>query len=230
MKINKKILLASILVTNLVAAQEYYTCVPKKDWWLDVVREGSKKWKKIIHLTPQSKQEEFQQTLQPGKYRVTAAGGGGKPETKEFTLTTASEFKACAGEKGKDPVGDTGGEGGGGRGYLGDYEMHIKTMYMLEEPGIHGFCDLIGGNSVRCGRGCHRGLEGNNTATEKVYTLDGAVHTVKTVSGGGGGGGSYFKVGDIKIIFDGGYGESGTTKKYGKGAGPDGYIIIERLE
>ena len=46
MKINKKILLASMLTANLVAAQEYYTCVPKKDWWKSTIKESIKEQKK----------------------------------------------------------------------------------------------------------------------------------------------------------------------------------------
>ncbi len=52
MKINKKILLASMLVTNLVSAQEYYTCVPKKDWWKNMIKEQKKEEWKLVSNKP----------------------------------------------------------------------------------------------------------------------------------------------------------------------------------
>ena len=149
MKINKKILLASMLTANLVAAQEYYTCVPKKTCpSLEEIKQVLKTvkpvppiptngtWKEKILLTPNSIQSEFQQKLQPGKYKVTAAGAGAAPVIREFILNEEAEFKACTGLRGEyggylqpnqdesisDGMGGgAGGCGGSGIGYNGTY-------------------------------------------------------------------------------------------------------------
>ena len=42
-KISKIILTASLLASGITTAQEFYTCVPKKDWWVDLVREATLK-------------------------------------------------------------------------------------------------------------------------------------------------------------------------------------------
>ena len=43
MRINKITLLASLFVSGITIAQEFYTCVPKKDWWRKAVNE----WKLV---------------------------------------------------------------------------------------------------------------------------------------------------------------------------------------
>ncbi len=151
---------------------------------------------KIAHLTPQSKQEEFKQLLESGKYKVTIAGGGREPKTEEFILTKISEFKACAGEKGKDPIGDKGGEGGGGMGYNGSYESHSEGGY----GDIVSYCESMaaGSNGGKCGTGCHKGEKGGGYGMYKKPSLGSGVTTIKRRAGGGGGGGSYFEVADIK--------------------------------
>ncbi len=40
-QISKISMLASLLVATMVNAQEFYTCVPKKSWWGDVIRENT---------------------------------------------------------------------------------------------------------------------------------------------------------------------------------------------
>ena len=42
-QISKVSMLASLLVAGIVNAQEFYTCVPKKSWWGDVIRENVEK-------------------------------------------------------------------------------------------------------------------------------------------------------------------------------------------
>ncbi len=216
-KISKLALLAGLLVMN-TTANSFYQCVPKKSW------------KRIAYLTPQSKQEEFKQLLESGKYKVTIAGGGGLAETKEFTLTKISEFKACAGEKGGDAneIGSRKGKGGGGMGYNGSYESHSEGGY----GDIVSYCESMaaGSNGGKCGTGCHKGEEGGGYGMYKKLSSNGGETTIKRRAGGGGGGGSYFEVADIKKIVAGGYGKSGTISSGGKGAGPDGYVIIEKWE
>ncbi len=42
-KTSKITLLSAMLVATMVNAQEFYTCVPKKSWWGDVIRENVEK-------------------------------------------------------------------------------------------------------------------------------------------------------------------------------------------
>ncbi len=103
MKINKKILLASMLVTNLVSAQEYYTCVPKKNWWLKIVKEGTKKFGIIKFFTNTSLSEKyFKESLEPGRYKITLSTGEGVLITKEYILDERYDFDACIGVLSKD--------------------------------------------------------------------------------------------------------------------------------
>ena len=46
MRINKITLLASLFVSGITIAQEFYTCVPKKDWWRKTVNE----WKLVSEM------------------------------------------------------------------------------------------------------------------------------------------------------------------------------------
>lgn len=46
MRINKITLLASLFVSGITIAQEFYTCVPKKDWWRKAVNE----WKLVSKM------------------------------------------------------------------------------------------------------------------------------------------------------------------------------------
>ena len=235
MKMNKKVLLTSLLVTNLVTAQEFYTCVPKKDYFLELIREGNKKWNKIIHITTQSKPEEFRQTLQPGKYRVRGAGAGGTEEVYEFNAYSKKELDFCvgiSGEDGKDSVEGKHGEAGVG-GYVRCYQRtFIQTNGLPWVGGLGGKGRYAGHNGKY---GCKKILV-EVSDCNKVYG-----------GGGGGGGGSYLKVKDItgsrphdgtsyifqedfEYEFSGGNGEDGAELLGGKGAGPDGYIIIEKWE
>ena len=152
-KISKIILAASLLASGITTAQEFYTCVPKRDWWIEMVREGSKKWKKIIHLTPQSPQSDFQQTLQPGKYKVIAAGGGGEPETKEFTLTSSQEFKACAGGNYD------------GMGYKGKYSSYSEGGYGKGNMPNNGGNMMLYNHYVIAAKGCYMGVKPRTSDT-----------------------------------------------------------------
>ena len=41
-KVNKITMLTVLLVTGIVNAQEFYTCVPKKSWWENIVKNNCK--------------------------------------------------------------------------------------------------------------------------------------------------------------------------------------------
>ena len=208
--ISKFALLVSLLTIN-TTANSFYQCIPKKSW------------KRIAHLTPQSKQEEFKQTLQAGKYRVTAAGGGGRPEIKEFTLTSSQEFKACAGERAQDPVGDIAGKGGSGMGYQGRYDYKIESdTRSNKEYKASGYGKGERGQDCKevveffqylpatGGEGCFIGGNGKSTPTienEHLYYLLGH------------GGGSYFSVNNLEMILKG----NAISRN-------DGYVIIEKFE
>ncbi len=232
-------LVTSLILSSTTKAQKFYTCVPKKEW----IEKIAKEWKEIIHITPQSKQEEFRQTLPAGKYRVTAAGAGGKPEIKEFSIQSGykAEFDFCVGTVGEDGGDSVGGEpGAGGRGghvicYLSSYGKPVYCSPFFMFTGVGG-CG---------GSGKYAGANGMSGCT-KSYEVSGCSEVVG--GGGGGGGGSYLKMikaypkdavsrvevylegGGIEYKFEGGRGKDHNGLSGGKGAGPDGYIIIERWE
>ena len=168
--ISKFVMLASLLVMN-TTANSFYQCVPKKSW------------KRIVYLTPYSPQHLFQQFLQAGRYRVIAAGGGGEQVTKEFTLTTATEFKACAGERaGGSKLGD-------GMGYEGKYKNTSKNT---KGYGKGQFGKKQGNNTYSGGEGCYSGIfirEG--LLQDGVYDLEGS------------GAGSYFQVANVELVLKG---------------------------
>lgn len=181
---NKIILIASLFATGLANSQEFYTCVPRKNWVsLEEMKELLKTiktntpppipkngvWKEKILLTPDSIQSEFKQTLQAGKYKVTAAGAGTKPVVREFILNEAAEFKACAGLRGgerggvqKDENvydgigGGAGGGGGSGIGYNGVYSGVLKKGYTGEDY------RLIRGIKGKAGKGVMLGSKGGD--------------------------------------------------------------------
>ena len=255
-KTSKITLLSAVLLAGVVNAQEFYTCVPKKSWWIDVVKSGQKKsWDKIIHLTPSSGQSQFKQYLQPGRYRVKAAAGGGQEEIKEFYLTKVYEFKACVGRMGSDEQENgNGGKGGGGMGYNGVYRggdggVGGETIQdsMWGKEGTNGNIGGGYGGAGQAGKGGEKGLV-------KVLVIDGADgqggyggtgcyggggggggsgSTDGVMRGGGGqggGGGSYFQVADVELILKGGNGERYREFIPGESFNLDGYVIIEKME
>ena len=224
-RISKITMVTTLLMAGVVNAQEFYTCVPKKSWWKDTIKESVPSandianampksnnqpvsWSTILNLRPSSYQDEFKQTLYPGKYRVSAAAAGGERVIKEFTLTVPTEFKACVGARGGEPSGKKGGYGGGGMGYDGAYGGYGKGKF-----GESGFSSAIPSNVSfgEGGLGCYRGgYGGTYTASDN----DG-------VGLAGGGGGSYFAMdGVIELVLKGG--DGATTS--------DGYIKIEQLK
>ena len=232
-RISKITLLSAMFVAGVVNAQEFYTCVPKKSWWGDVIKSNVPSasdianalpktnpapnnplsWQTIISLKPSSYQDEFKQTLYPGKYRVSAAAAGGARVIEEFTLTVPTEFKACVGESGGDAKGKTGGQGGGVMGYNGLYGGYGKGS-----PGSGGSSSMIVPDRGIGGSGCYRGGDGGN------YTYRDTGY-----GAGGGGGGSYFQILDIELVLKGGDGEKGGYLG-GSGAKPGGYVKIEMLK
>ena len=148
-KISKITMLASLLVAGMVNAQEFYTCVPKKDWWIDIVKQANKKeWKEIIHLTSSSHQNNFTQTLNLGRYKVRISTDGSGFREEEFILNKSEEFKACVGSN-----------SGGGNGYNGSYKGGITdiTGYGEGEVGKRNSVALYGG------KGCYGGYILENT-------------------------------------------------------------------
>ena len=208
-KISKISMVASLLVAGIVNAQEFYTCVPKKDWWIDVVREGSKRWIKIDYGIGNTE-------LLSGKYRIRGAGAGGPEKIKEFTIENRTEIKeVCIGKSGKDSNDSSGGKGG--ETVCVNYEGKLSGGIFKNDS-----CSLL-----RIG-------DGGNKGVGKEYGCDGVKGTGKYTTtcedrgGGGGGGGSYATIGDMEFKFSGGDGMS--CSNGGKGASPDGYVIIEKLE
>ena len=218
-KISKITMIGSLLVTGIVNAQEFYTCVPNDDWVKNLVKETIKKtqWKKIIHLTPASNLSEFKQTLPAGKYRVIASGAGGSEQIREFTLNSSYEFKACVGQAGEDNKNSNGGAGGGGLGYDGIY------------------CGGGGGGGVGFGGGDDRG-GGTRCLNIRVYNggyrtngkdgtqkSDLADNNVKLFCGGGGGDNNGFRGGKGYGNY-GGKGGVGYSESGGGGGGGGGYL------
>ena len=237
-RISKITLLSAMFVAGVVNAQEFYTCVPKKSWWGDVIKSNVPSasdivnalpktnpapnnplsWQTIISLKPSSYQDEFKQTLYPGQYRVSAAAAGGERVIKEFTLTVPTEFKACVGASGVDAEGKEGGRGGGGMGYNGLYGGYGKGEF-----GKDGSDSIIISGGGRGGSGCHQGGDGGDYIDKDTG-----------YAAGGGGGGSYFQILDIELVLKGGDGGDGgdgyRMTEEGSGAKPDGYVKIEMLK
>ena len=95
--ISKLALLTGLLMIN-TSTKGFYQCVPKKDWLINFIQNNQRKiWIKVIDLQITSPLDKFKGFLEPGYYRVKAAGAGGKEEVKEFTLIKTEEFKACVG-------------------------------------------------------------------------------------------------------------------------------------
>ncbi len=220
-QISKISMLASLLVASTINAQEFYTCVPKKSWWKDVMTESVEKgirkgnlkgvWKKIIHLTPTSPLKDFQQPLYIGKYRLTAAAAGGSEEIRYFNLDKETEFKACVGAGGGGGGGGNrfsgycggGGGGGGGRGYGGYYSGGN------------------GGSSSGGSGGYGIGGEGGSGGFSYAHEVKSG-RTGKGGKGGGSGGNGSdsSESGGHNLSIGNEYGSSG--KGYGKGVGGKG--------
>ena len=143
-KLNKISLLTGLLLINTAHAQTFHTCVPKKDWLLEMLKREKlvpedpikETWHVIKHLTVTSSEGDFKGFLTAGKYRVKAAGAGGSEIVKQFVLKERSEYKACVGagggggaEEGSNSQYRKG--GGGGRGSItgqGGGEMHYLNL------------------------------------------------------------------------------------------------------
>ncbi len=240
-KISKITILTALFIGGIVNAQEFYTCVPKRNWWLDIVREGNlkNKWELIIDLTPNLNVELYKQKLYPGKYRIRAAGAGGKEELKEFTIKETATFKACVGRgSGAGGYGfgydGRGGNGGGGMGYKGAYDgglggQHGENAYTGQGlpgsgygKGAPGDGASWGGHSGTGGNGCYGGGGGG-----WGWFADG--RSEGTGGGGGGGAGSYFQISNLEIILRGANGGRGSWGSGGHGS-RDGFIKIEKWE
>lgn len=239
-RISKITILTALFIGGIVNAQEFYTCVPKRNWWLDIVREGNlkNKWELIINLTPNLNIELYKQKLYPGKYRIYIAAGGGDEIVKEFTLDKVEEFKACVGaggEAGSYGVGNfgRGGNGGGGMGYKGHYSGGARGWTNNEWDGAgkggNGYGkgkagEMVpwGGNAGIGGYGCYGGGGGG-----WGWFADG--RSEGTGGGGGGGAGSYFQINNLEIILRGANGGIGYWGSGGYGS-RDGFIKIEKWE
>ena len=188
--ISKFALLVSLLTIN-TTANSFYQCVPKKSW------------KRIAYLTPSSPQHLFQQFLLAGKYRVIAAGGGGEQVIKEFTLTTATEFKACAGEV-KSLSGFVDGMGYDGK-YIG--KNNDRKGYGKGKAGSRQKEE--GKDAVYIpGEGCYSGIYLRGTLLQ-----DGGFDIEASSAG------SYFSVTGVELVLKG-----GDLTKY------DGYVVIDKWE
>ncbi len=239
-KISKIAIFTILMLNGTVKSQEFYTCIPNEDWVKGKAKEAvtdthiqelirktvnKLEWKKIIHLTPNSNLWEFEQTLQPGRYRVTAAGAGGKEIIKDFTLTTSSVFKACVGEKNavSSLFSCRIGNGGGGMGYNGRYNGGITTSSYDSKYNATGYgvgeLGLTGRTSTG-GSGCHGGGGGFN----KTNKNDSCVKTFAS------GGGSYFQVANVELILKGVDGKNKDGIFIKEESVSDGYVIIEKLE
>ncbi len=82
-KTSKITLLSAMLLAGVVNAQEFYTCVPKKSWWGDVIKSNVPSASDIANAIPKpqaptsnwrlikiiEKVENVNLTLEPGKYK-----------------------------------------------------------------------------------------------------------------------------------------------------------------
>ena len=98
-KVSKITMLTALFIAGIVNAQEFYTCVPKKSWWNEMIKSNvpntdnltkaiakeitniqHQSQLKVLDLRITSPLKDFKGFLDPGKYRVRAAGAGGKEE------------------------------------------------------------------------------------------------------------------------------------------------------
>ncbi len=91
MKINKMTMLSVLLLSGLVRSQEYYTCVPKKDWWANIVKQNVPTNNKIEGLF-----------LCPQGYKISGTG-----EYRSCVPCSKGEYKNVISDSGcmKCPVG-----------------------------------------------------------------------------------------------------------------------------
>lgn len=101
-KLSKIIIFTGLLVSRVIVAQEFYTCVPKKDWWIDIVREGSKKEWELVEEIKISYQEKtydiyvnnnkfklfskYKVVLKAGEYKFVYDSFGNKGESDIITI------------------------------------------------------------------------------------------------------------------------------------------------
>ena len=279
--ISKIALLTGLLMIN-TNTKGFYQCIPKRSWIANVI--DFRQWVKILDLRITSPLEDFKGFLEPGKYRVKAAGAGGEGEVKEFILRKKEEFKACVGAGGGGGGGcglniwyyyknaGGGGGGGGGKGYAGYYSGskgedgsegcnggeggnggggnggNGYRLYNDIEGGKGGMGGGKGGNNGSSGlNNCRSNCSNGNYGRRKLYFnlpgmggygcsggKGGRSSSYNSGGGGGGGGGSYFKIADVELMLKGGDGNPGYVQddrcNGGDGAGPDGYVIVERWE
>ena len=94
-----------MLVAGVVNAQEFYTCVPKKNWWKDTIKEGvpsandianavkgaipqqpSSGWKLVKRLEFKN---QYLENMEFGKYKVGFCG----KESKSFSILSGERIK-----------------------------------------------------------------------------------------------------------------------------------------
>ena len=81
-QISKITMMASLLVATMVNAQEFYTCVPKKSWWSDIIKSNVPSASDIANAIPKPQAPtpnwrlikkgtapDINLTLEPGKYK-----------------------------------------------------------------------------------------------------------------------------------------------------------------
>lgn len=142
----------------------------------------------------------------------TFYGGGGGDSSGPCGFKGGKGYGDNGGKGGKawcediNRVDFVAGAGGGGGGYLGE--------------GGGGGSSADNAGFGLGGTGCYGGGGGAGGYASFVS------------GGGGGGGGSYFEVGNTRMVLQGGNGLQGELLNTdgGKGAGPDGYVIIEKWE
>ena len=77
-KVSKITMLTALFVAGMVNAQEFYTCVPKKSWWENIVKNNCKnsnhsKWNLIkdVNFSNVINQiTEVKFNISPGKYKL----------------------------------------------------------------------------------------------------------------------------------------------------------------
>ena len=160
MKINKRILFACLLVSGIASAQEFYTCVPKKDWWNNMIRNNvvsiddtekivKENVKKIVKETLEEKDKERWQLLTKQELRkdmpiIGLSSGSYKFQYKVVNFPTSGITQ--------------------GKAYNLEESVFKKILKIEDKANI-----VIAKNEFKCVNGVYKNIEDNKEKLSDYY-------------------------------------------------------------
>ena len=228
-KISKLALLTGLLMIN-TNTKGFYQCVPKQDWVYKAIRE---------YKCPAGEYPSGILTCvkcNPGTYSTEGSDSCTPCPVLQIPNSTASGCEYCPSGQVVDSSGYRCKNGvwvtkidlritspiSAFKGSLGPGKYKVKAVGAGGTEKIREFTLTQTSEFKACvGAGGGGGGGGGGSSFNGSSGSGG---------GGGGGGGSYFQVADVELILKGGDGKPSNGNNGGDGAGPDGYVIVERLE